>query len=101
MFAYCFQYDNLKKYELLLGNRSFSASSNSFKTERNFESNSNTGNNRLPKREMFYPYYGSGKNRRRTNLYRNGETKGKMKKENKIQRDARWERILSNHNKRN
>ena len=61
----------------------------------------NDKSNRTSNRENFYPHYGASGIRRNTNLYRNGKSKGKLKKETRLQRNTRLDMILSNHNKLN
>ena len=62
-------------------------------TERSQFFNNDPGLNRAQSR--FYPHYGAGSQRRGTNIYRDGDRKGRNRKTSKAQRSSELTRILS------
>ena len=48
----------------------------------------------------FYPHYGGDSIRRHSNEYKEGKMKGRINKESKLERDAKFKGTFSAHNKR-
>jgi len=102
LFIYISQYGGKidRRYELLLHNSEAFTHKN-LSIKKNSKLSCDDGRDKISKREIFYPHYGASGIRRRTNLYKNGKTRRKLKRETKLQRNTRLDIILSNHNKFN
>ena len=85
----------MQNYRLLLPNSPIPQNISSKKGSKLFYNDQDA----ISRKEKFYPHYGASGIRRHTNLYRNGKSKGKLKKQTKLERNAKLDNVLSNHSK--